>query len=277
MTTAQRLLTAPMMSYFWSAPSNYRWLKTGNTAPRTWQASTAMEAYLEELRVLRQRIAIGVRHGLVLLHQTNGDVAAAEALFQQELTRLVAHQAQVPEAAARHALELAGYEVPQTLQQLEQARYSLTQRMLRRYWEPAAAVRRVADAVEQTHQVPRMYWLRIEAAQLLPPPLACVLVVSEWLAYEDWEGLDAAVYFHLEAVLAYFDQPLALPQASHALRHVAALELAQAEARRRQLAHTSVFTPTPEVEAAHAAFEALRPPIVQRLYELIEHHIELFP
>lgn len=236
-----------------------------------------MEAHLEELRALRQRIAIGVRHGLVLLRQTNGDVAAAEALFQQELTRLVAHQAQVPDAVARHALELAGYEVPQALQQLEQARYSLTQRILRRYREPADAVRRVADAVEQTHQMPRAYWLCIEAAQLQPPPLACVLVVNEWLAYEEWEDLSAAVYFHLEAVLAYFDQLLVLPQVSHALRHVAMLEQAQAEARRHQLAHTGVFRPASEVEAAHATFDALRPLIVQRLHELVEHHIALFP
>jgi hypothetical protein len=87
-----------------------------------------MGAYLEELRALRQRTPIGMRYGLALLQQTNGEVAAAEALFQQELTRLVAHQAQVPEAAARHALELAGYEVPRALQQLEQGRYSLTRR-----------------------------------------------------------------------------------------------------------------------------------------------------
>ena len=39
----------------------------------------------------------------MLLHQTDGDVAAVETLFQQELTRLVAHQTQVPEAAARPA------------------------------------------------------------------------------------------------------------------------------------------------------------------------------
>jgi hypothetical protein len=236
-----------------------------------------MGAYLAELSALRQRTPIGVRHGLALLQQTNGDVAAAEALFQQELIRLVAHQAQVPEAAARHALELAGYEVPRTLQQLEQARYSLTQRLLRRYREPADAVRRVADAVEQVHQVPRTYWLDMAAAQRLAPPLACVLLVSEWLAYEDWEGLDAAVYFHLEAVLTYLDQVLALPQASQALRYVAALEQEQAERRRHQLTSTGVFSPAPEVEAARAAFDALRPRIVHHLYELIDHHIALFP
>ncbi|MDO7846830.1 hypothetical protein Q5H92_10715 [Hymenobacter sp. M29] len=236
-----------------------------------------MEAYREELHTLRHRTAIGVRHGLVLLGQTNGDVAAAEALFQQELTQLVARQAQVPEAAARHALEQAGYDVPRALQQLEQARYSLTQRILRRYRAPDEAVRRVADAVEQAHHVPRTYWLDLEAARLLPPPVACVLVVSEWLAYEDWEGLDAAVYFHLEAVLAYVDQPLALPQVSQVLRRVAALEQAQAEPRRRQLARTGCYSPTLEFEAASAAFEALRSHIVQGLYELIEQHIALFP
>ncbi|WP_208175210.1 hypothetical protein [Hymenobacter negativus] len=236
-----------------------------------------MESYRNELHALRQRTAIGMRHGLVLLQQTNGDVAAAEALFKQELTRLVAQQAQVSEAVARHALEQAGYDVPRTLQQLEQAHYSLTQRLLRRYRMPDDVVRRVADAVEQTHQVPRTYWLDLEAAQLLPPPLACVLVVSEWLAYEDWEGLDAAVYFHLETVLVYFDQLLALPEASQALRRVATLEQEQAEPRRRQLARTGSYSPAPKFEAASAAFEVLRPRIVQGLYELIEHHIALFP
>jgi hypothetical protein len=236
-----------------------------------------MAAYLAELRALRQRTPIGLRHGLALLLQTNGEVAAAEVLFQQELTRLVAHQAHVPEAAARHALELASYEVPRALQQLEQAQYSLTQRILRRYREPADAVRRVADAVEQTHQVPRPYWLDLETAQRLPPPLACVLIVSEWLAYEDWEGLAAAVYFQLEMVLAYCDQLLELPQVSHALRHAAALEQAQAELRHHQLIRRGVYRPGPEVEAASAAFDVLRPRLVQRLYELIEEHIELFP
>ncbi|MBO2008085.1 hypothetical protein [Hymenobacter negativus] len=236
-----------------------------------------MGLYLEELSALRQRAATGVRHGLALLHQTNGDVAAAEALFRLELTQLVAQKADVPEAAARQALELAGYNVPQALQQLEQARYSLTQRILRRYREPANAVRRVADAVEEARQMPRKHWLCIDAAQLLPSPLACVLVVSEWLAYEDWEGLDAAVYFHLDAVLACLDQSLALPQASQALRHVATLEHAQAESRRRDLARTGSFMPTLEFEAASVAFEAQRPRIVQALYELIEHNIGLFP
>jgi hypothetical protein len=236
-----------------------------------------MEAYRDELHALRQRIAIGLRHGLTLLHQTQGDVAAAEALFQQELTQLVARRAQVPDAAARHALDHAGYDVPRALQQLEEARSSLTQRLLRRYRVPDEAVPRVADAVEQAHHVPRTYWLDLEAAQRLPPPLACVLVVNEWLAYEDWESLDAAVYFHLEPVLAYLDQLLALPQVSHALRVVAALEQAQAAPRRRQLARTGVYGPTPEWEAASAAFEALRPRIVQGLYELIEQHIALFP
>lgn len=70
-----------------------------------------MATHLEELLALRQCTLMSLRHGLTLLHQTSGDVAAAEALFQQELTRLVAHQAQVPEAVARHALELAGYRI----------------------------------------------------------------------------------------------------------------------------------------------------------------------
>jgi hypothetical protein len=236
-----------------------------------------MATYLKELNALRQRVAIGTRHGLALLHQTNGNVAAAEFRFRQEMTQLVARKAAVPEAAARHALEQAGYEVTQALQQLEQAHYSLTQRILRRYKEPADAVLRVAYAVGQAHQVPHNYWLNIDAAQVLPQPLACVLVVNEWLAYENWESLDAAVYFHLDAVLAHLDQPLALPQAIHTLRRVAALEQAQAEPRRCQLACTGSFMPGLEFQAASADFDDQRPRMVQALYGLIEQHISLFP
>jgi hypothetical protein len=60
-----------------------------------------MAAYQAELSALRQRLPIGVRQGLVLLQQTQGDVAAAAALFEQQLTRVVARQAQVPDATAR--------------------------------------------------------------------------------------------------------------------------------------------------------------------------------
>jgi hypothetical protein len=219
-------------------------------------------------------LSYGKTLATVAFQKRLGNVAAAEALFQQELVRVVAHQAHMSEAAARQALELTGYDVARTL---EQAHYSLTQRLLRRYREPADAVRRVADVVEQTHQVPRTYWLNFEAAQRLPSPLACVLLVNEWLAYEDWEGLEDTVYFHLEVVLAYLDQLLALPQVSHALRHVAALEQAQAERRRHQLLHMGIYSPPPAVEAAGAAFDSLRPRLVQGLYELIEHQIDLFP
>jgi hypothetical protein len=38
-----------------------------------------MGAYRDELHALRQRTPIGVRHGLALLQQTNGDVAAASS------------------------------------------------------------------------------------------------------------------------------------------------------------------------------------------------------
>jgi hypothetical protein len=83
------------------------------------------------------------------------------------------------------------------------------------------------------------------------------------------------VYFHLETVLAYFDQLLGLPQASQTLRYVAALEEKQAKLRHRQL--TSTGSLSPALEVVPTAFETLRPRIVQSLYELIEEHIELFP
>ena len=53
--------------------------------------------------------------------------------------------------------------------------------------------------------------LRAERIAALAPPLACVVVLAEWLAYVEWEGLDSALCMNLDGVNALVQAELGLP------------------------------------------------------------------
>lgn len=53
--------------------------------------------------------------------------------------------------------------------------------------------------------------LRAERIAALAPPVACVVVLAEWLAYVDWEGYDSALYMNFDTVNALAVDQLQLP------------------------------------------------------------------
>lgn len=85
--------------------------------------------------------------------------------------------------------------------------------------------------------------LRSERIAALAPPVACVVVLAEWLAYVDWEGFDSARYANVDAVNAQVADHLQLPPLAH----------------------------------EPAAFELQRPVLVDALLAFINRHLLLFP
>ncbi len=83
--------------------------------------------------------------------------------------------------------------------------------------------------------------LRAERIAALAPPVACVVVLAEWLAYVDWEGFDSARYMNFKAVNALVQTELGLPP------------------------------------LARDNFERQRPQVVDALYAYIQRHIAEFP
>lgn len=53
--------------------------------------------------------------------------------------------------------------------------------------------------------------LRAERIAALAPPVACVVVLAEWLAYVDWEGFDSALHAHFDTINALATDRLQLP------------------------------------------------------------------
>ena len=47
------------------------------------------EIYKDKLEILRQRIPVGIRHGLPILEKVNGDLKKAEEFFQEEMLAIL--------------------------------------------------------------------------------------------------------------------------------------------------------------------------------------------
>ena len=89
---------------------------------------------------------------------------------------------------------------------------TLTQRLLHKYRrDPEDALQQVALAVLKQEEIGRDSVLRAERIAALAPPVACVVILAEWLAYVDWEGFDSAVYMNIAAVAALVAGQLQLP------------------------------------------------------------------
>ena len=233
--------------------------------------------YANQLAELRQRVPVGMRHGLALLAQTAGNVAQAAARFEAEMVALLIGKTKVAEDVAAQQLRQANFDVARALRTIEETRYSLAERILRRYHNPREAISRLAFAVAESRQLPRNFWLDFGALRQLPPVLSCVLMLDEWLNYADYEGLDCAIYFHLDDVLALLRDQLPLPQLSAALQQLWQAELAEVPQRQRQLKIHGYYRPSPALTAATQAVAALEPLLVGALHAFVVQHIQQFP
>ena len=84
--------------------------------------------------------------------------------------------------------------------------------------EPEDALQQVAQAVLMQHGIRSDSVLRAERIAALAPPVACVVVLAEWLAYVDWEGFDSALHRDLQRVAALIDIELQSPAIAATLR-----------------------------------------------------------
>jgi NACalpha-BTF3-like transcription factor len=68
--------------------------------------------YKDQLEILRQRIPVGVRHGLILLEKTDGDLEKAEIQFQEEMITQIIHKTEVTRETATRYLKQNNFDIP---------------------------------------------------------------------------------------------------------------------------------------------------------------------
>lgn len=203
----------------------------------------------EQIKQLREQVPVGLRQAASLLEKTGGDVAAARQLFIQEVQTVVLGKTAAPHEMVSKLLEQYHYDIPRTLNAIEEALYTITERILRKNKNnPEAAIDKVALAVETATPLHRDYWLPLETMVLPNAGQQVFMVVYEWLSYEDYEGFDSALYFHRELVSTILRDRLSCAEAAAAIR-----------------------------DGDAAAFMLYRKSVIHQLYQLVVDNISQFP
>ncbi|WP_347902788.1 hypothetical protein [Pseudomonas purpurea] len=236
--------------------------------------------HLQAITRLRQLVPVSLRHAQTLLDQCTGNAERAAERFKSELLQLLVAKSGLPPTEAQPYLERAHYDIPQALSAIEDARFTLTERILRKNpQDNSRAIGLIADAIEHVENLQRQYWLSFDDIERLAPPLRCFMTLYEWTLHEEWEGFDSALCFHL-------------PQAIAQLRYLQMSELADAlehaDQRQRHLrnSHAGTATSTEMAElinqdeaitACGEAYARQRHVLDAALVNLAQTTIETFP
>ncbi|MBC9932893.1 hypothetical protein [Chitinophaga qingshengii] len=204
---------------------------------------------IERIKQLRELVPVGLRHAGLLLDKSGGDIAVARQLFIQETQAVMQEKTGAAPGMVISLLEQHHYDIPRTLNAIEEARYSITERILRKIkHNPEAAVDKVAIAIETATPLHREYWLPLNTMSLPNSTQLHFMVVHEWLSYEGYEGFDSALCFYPELVSDTIRDILLCPEAAAAIR-----------------------------EGNETAFRRQYETVIQRLYRLVTDHVSLFP
>lgn len=239
--------------------------------------------YKEELDLLRKQIPIGIRHGLNLLDKANGDINLARGLFENELTEIIVSKSSVSWEVARNHLVTANYDIAQTLVSIDEERFTLQERILHKSKDSKEeALSLLARNLEDAKNLKRNYWLVLDQLPDLSPMQNCLLVVKEWLDYEDYEGFDAAIYFYPDIVASQIETQLLLPEVAgyiHAgkVRSDQIIEQYKPKRPGKKPFHVSnVINVDAEFMRNESGFKESRAVIIDRLYELVVNNIGEF-
>ena len=237
------------------------------------------EKYIEELKILRERLPIGIRHGLTLLEKTNGGIEEAEKLFQEEMIAHTAGKAGVSaDIAARH-LEKSNFDVGRAVQSIDEERYTLTELILRRCKDrKEEALDIIAAAAFEAHDIP---WdFRVPEGLSLPREVYCVLTVLGWINYVDWEGFDVALSAELDIVTVQIENVLSLPELAENLRRASAIQELKFERSKNikdYVKATNELRKNEIYQECENYYEEQRSVLIDRLYKLIADNIKVFP
>jgi hypothetical protein len=239
--------------------------------------------YKEELDLLRQQIPIGIRHGLNLLIKTKGDINETRRLFEAELIEVIVGKTSVlPEVAQKH-LVAANYDITNALVSLDEERFTLSERILREAkGNKEGALDLLGQNLEDAKGITRKYSLPIDQLPDLSAVQYCLLVVKEWLDYEDYEGFDYAIYFYVDIVATQIETQLLLPEIAGYLRtgRVRSDEIIEQykpkRPRKKPFHVSNVINIDDEFVKNRDGFRRNRAVVIDRLYDLVVVNIGAF-
>lgn len=241
--------------------------------------------------VLRQRIPIGLRDGLILIEQVNGDLEKAEQQFKADMVTLAINKTGVTsEVAISHLIKssfditVAIKSIKDELKSIDDARYTITELILRDHKNNKEdALYKIMGAVEEQFNLKRNFWLSFDCLKALPPEVYSFMVIMEWLNYEDYEGYDYALSFNLDLVTKHMKDQLGLTDLVNTLQqayNLKTLIFSKNETARDIQNYINASNELRKHEEFQKCEEDLKrqmPLLLERLYEFVKSNTALYP
>lgn len=245
----------------------------------------------DKLMILRQRIPIGLRDGLLLIEKVNGDLEKAEAQFKAEMVTLAINKTGVTaDVATSHLVKsnfditLAIKRIKDELKSIEDARYTVTELIIRYHKNKKEdALDKIMSAVEERFNLKRDFWLSFDDLKELPGEVYSFMVIMEWLNYEDYEGYDYALSFNLDLVTEHMKDQLALTDLVNTLQQAYNLKTQifskneTGKDFKNYISASNELQQHEEYKKCEEYFIRQRPLLIERLYEFVESNITCYP
>jgi hypothetical protein len=247
--------------------------------------------FKDKLIILRQRIPIGLRDGLVLIEKVNGDLEKAEEQFKADMVTLAINKTGVtPEVALSHLtkssfdITLAIKSIRDELKSIDDARYTITELILRnRKDKKEDALFETMHAVEEKFKLKRESWLSFDGLNALPTEVCSFMAIMEWLNYEDYEGYDYALSFNFNLVIEHIKDQLALTDLVNTLQHanniktIIYLKNKTAKDFQNFINAGNELRQHEEFKKCEQDYIRQRPLLIERLYDYVKSNSAYFP
>lgn len=226
-----------------------------------------IEKYKIQLDLLRKEFPIGIRQGLLILEEVQGDLQKARKLFQQKSIEIIVQKVDVSHSMALENLIENNFLIPETLESINNKQFTLTERILQRNKNnKAEALSKIALAIEEVEKLERNFWLNFSELEKLKKlgsiskEVVCFMTITEWLDYEGWENFDGAINFNLDYVIFQIETFLSLPVLVSILKEA-----------KQNSSNREIFL------SIELKFELEKPLLISALYSFVESNITYFP
>ncbi|WP_162903297.1 hypothetical protein [Taibaiella koreensis] len=245
--------------------------------------------YLQKVKRLREQLCMSTQEGLDLLSQTEGDMERAAAVFKERMLHITTNFVKLPSEKVLPYLEEYKYDAGRAIDQMlddfqlvDGVRQPKPVYILHKYRNnKKEALEQIGRLVETTAHLERDWksvglyehpWLTTEALQSLDGPSQCVLALTEWLTFEDSEGLEQALLYNLDMAAAQI-QLLKMPDLAAALRMARDI-YREHEAIHHGPAFYKALNKDKDYQAARRFFQASREMLMDKLYAFVQAHLD---
>ena len=149
----------------------------------------------EQIKSLRTQIPIGLSGAIKILKTTNGNIELASSLYKEQAFEIVKDKItfEIDDKQIQQSLDQCNYDIAKTIEALSELKYSTVERILLRYKDLEQASSRILDVIEKDDNIKRNYWIDLEDTKHLNIPKRCLLIIVEWINYEEWESFCFAI------------------------------------------------------------------------------------